>query len=434
MASPLVEALWRSWHAVKGLFIIFCMLLSTLIYVALYALVRIPFLLWAPRTERYLQTRMVHAWVYLILSATAMAADSALVVALPTETSPEMAARVHARLRRAFAFASYQPPPEEAITEAITEAMEEEAAAEDECAIAIEGELPPSTETRRPPSTENRRPPSIETRRPPQRDMVIANHQAYMDWVYIWAFLAPLDRDAVVKIILKRSLGDLPIFGCGLRMVRFIFLRRDWERDKFKFGHRLLDLLGEDMPFSLVLFPEGTTISLRNRAKCEKFAAANGIEVAPRFTLLPRTTGMHFALNTLGAHIEGIWDLTFGLEGTAPTDVPEERWSLTGLFLRGSSPPAVHCHAKFFPIAEVPYEDATAFQAWLYARFAEKDRLLAHFYEHGRFEGPQAVRRSIASARMHGWFFASFLLSAAIIGGIIYGLVAAIVALYNAST
>ena len=46
-----------------------------------------------------------------------------------------------------------------------------------------------------------------------KRDILIANHQIYMDWIYIWCVMAQLGREGTVKIILKRSLLNVPVLG-----------------------------------------------------------------------------------------------------------------------------------------------------------------------------------------------------------------------------
>ncbi|CAJ0647929.1 9795_t:CDS:2 [Entrophospora sp. SA101] len=47
----------------------------------------------------------------------------------------------------------------------------------------------------------------------PERIILIANHQIYADWIYIWTFAYLANAHGAVKIILKDSLKWLPIFG-----------------------------------------------------------------------------------------------------------------------------------------------------------------------------------------------------------------------------
>jgi 1-acyl-sn-glycerol-3-phosphate acyltransferase len=45
------------------------------------------------------------------------------------------------------------------------------------------------------------------------RDIVIANHQIYADWIYIWGFLGLLGRAGNIKIVCKRAIQFIPVIG-----------------------------------------------------------------------------------------------------------------------------------------------------------------------------------------------------------------------------
>ncbi len=49
-----------------------------------------------------------------------------------------------------------------------------------------------------------------------KRIVVIANHQAYLDWFYIWLALSTFNCHHQLRIILKDSLRWLPLFGTVL--------------------------------------------------------------------------------------------------------------------------------------------------------------------------------------------------------------------------
>ena len=53
--------------------------------------------------------------------------------------------------------------------------------------------------------------------------------------------------------------------------------------------------------------------------------------------------------------------------------------------MEGRGPPFVNMHWRRFPLSSIPVTDATAFDAWLLARWREKDVLLEHHAQHGRF-------------------------------------------------
>ena len=180
-----------------------------------------------------------------------------------------------------------------------------------------------------------------------------------------------------------------------MRLLNFIFLHRNWEVDRLKFGKRLRRLVFGQMPFSLVIFPEGTTPSDNTIAKSIKFAKANNLPL-PAHTIVPRVTGMQFALSTLGQNIGGVFDLTFGYTGTTPKEYPEDTFGLKSLFFHGIAPPLIHVHVKYHPISSIPYNDESAFQDWLRTIYREKDGLMTEFYQNGCFKGIKSRRISVA--------------------------------------
>lgn len=193
--------------------------------------------------------------------------------------------------------------------------------------------------------------------------------------------------------------------------MNFIFLHRNWEVDRLKFGRRLRRLAYGEAPFSLVIFPEGTTISQASIEKSQAYAQKMGLE-SLRHCLLPRVTGMQFALNQLGKDIGGIFDFTIGYTGTNPSrEAPEDTFGLGSLLVEGRGPPLIHVHVKYYPIEKIPYQDSTAFANWLNERFREKDSLLAKFYERGVFEGPKSKRFPVAPASSMFWVILATVLS-----------------------
>ncbi|GAN10062.1 hypothetical protein MAM1_0317c09597 [Mucor ambiguus] len=47
----------------------------------------------------------------------------------------------------------------------------------------------------------------------PKRIIVTSNHQIYADWVYIWCLAYLAKAHGALKIILKSSLKNLPVYG-----------------------------------------------------------------------------------------------------------------------------------------------------------------------------------------------------------------------------
>ncbi|CAM9446476.1 unnamed protein product, partial [Hapterophycus canaliculatus] len=102
--------------------------------------------------------------------------------------------------------------------------------------------------------------------------IVIANHQVDCDWWFIFELMRPLRRHGALKIILKDDQKHVPILGWGMRGFGFIFLKRDWVKDRANLERQLNVFTGDGFPLRLLIFPEGTTINQRSMEKCSAFA------------------------------------------------------------------------------------------------------------------------------------------------------------------
>ncbi|KAJ1977330.1 hypothetical protein H4R35_002347 [Dimargaris xerosporica] len=215
------------------------------------------------------------------------------------------------------------------------------------------------------------------------RAIVIANHQVYMDWIYLW-FVAYYARcSGYVKIILKDSLRDIPIFGWGMQFFRFIFLKRNWAQDKQMFLTQISETAQAHSPFWLTLFPEGTTITAKTLAKSHEYAQTTELPLT-RHVLLPRATGLYHVCQGLRQSADYVYDITMGLEGLTGDQFPQDVYTIPGMYLEGHYPRQVHIHVRRYPIADVP-ADLEKFQRWILQRWQEKDWLMAYFYRHGEF-------------------------------------------------
>lgn len=160
----------------------------------------------------------------------------------------------------------------------------------------------------------------------PDRLLMIANHQIYSDWLYLWwmGYANNPQMHGHLYIILKDTLRYLPVLGMGMMFYGFIFMSRKMSSDAPRLAHRLKQLKtrhsgpmsganGLD-PMWLLLFPEGTNASNNGRAKSAKWAEKQGIADL-RHILLPRATGTFFVLNELKGTVDWVYDCTVAYEG-----------------------------------------------------------------------------------------------------------------------
>lgn len=151
----------------RGIISIYCCSVCASLLFIIYVIFVAPLLLINKPLERRLQEVIQRLAVYVVLGVAAHFAHSEIVITLPEECGEEMELEVYKHLGKAYRF------------DRATE----------------------------------RRLSCCNTFIDQRRDIVIANHQLYMDWLYIWSMMGPLSRAGSVKIILKRSLMKIPILG-----------------------------------------------------------------------------------------------------------------------------------------------------------------------------------------------------------------------------
>ncbi|KAJ5584055.1 Phospholipid/glycerol acyltransferase [Penicillium hispanicum] len=248
----------------------------------------------------------------------------------------------------------------------------------------------------------------------PERLVLIANHQVYTDWIYLWWLAYTNLMHGRVFIILKESLKYIPVVGQGMMFYGFIFMARKWLSDKPRLQHRLERLKTQRTdskpdqpqynPMWLLMFPEGTNLSINTKRRSDEYGQKQGL---PSFKhqVLPRSTGLFFCLQQLRGTVDWVYDSTIAYEGPPYVmkafscllgfdtndrgyrkgSYPDKYFTLRSTYLQGRPPTSVNMHWRRFPVSEIPLDDQKEFDAWLRARWAEKDELLDHYFETGRF-------------------------------------------------
>ncbi|KAK4181531.1 acyltransferase-domain-containing protein [Triangularia setosa] len=229
----------------------------------------------------------------------------------------------------------------------------------------------------------------------PERMVMIANHQIYTDWLYLWwvGYANSPQMHGYVYIILKESLKYIPIAGLGMVFYGFIFMSRKMAVDQPRMAHRLGKLKAHTTtpdgtkylnPMWLLLFPEGTNASQNGRNKSAKWAEKIGVK-DPEHMLLPRSTGTFFCLNELKGTVEYVYDCTVAYEGVPRGKFGEQLFTLSGTYFRGQPPKSVNLYWRRFLIADIPLDSAEKFDEWLRERWYEKDALMEQYISTGRF-------------------------------------------------
>ncbi|RYO63352.1 hypothetical protein AA0113_g6085 [Alternaria arborescens] len=220
----------------------------------------------------------------------------------------------------------------------------------------------------------------------PDRLVLIANHQIYTDWLFLWWSAYTTHHHGHLFIVLKDSLKNIPVLGPGMMFFSWVFLSRRWEADRPRFEHRMSHLSNPSLQQAmwLLIFPEGTNLSGNTRGMSEKWASKMNIHDL-KHVLLPRTRGLQFCLEALNPTVKWVYDCTIAYEGIPPGEFGQDIYSLHNLYIKSHDAPVTHIHWRRFDVANIPLSDAKAFDQWLYKRWAEKDELLEHFQQHDCF-------------------------------------------------
>ncbi|EKD20324.1 uncharacterized protein L3040_007331 [Drepanopeziza brunnea f. sp. 'multigermtubi'] len=247
----------------------------------------------------------------------------------------------------------------------------------------------------------------------PERIVMIANHQIYSDWLYLW-WIAYTNRPRLhghIYIILKESLKHVPIIGWGMRFYGFVFMSRKMSTDQPRLAYRLQKLKGRHAgplsgtsgldPMWLLLFPEGTNASDNGRAKSAAWAKKQGIKDMEH-VLLPRSTGSFFCLNELKGTVDYVYDCTLAYEGVPRGEFGQDLFTLRSMYLQGRPPPSVNMYWRRFAIEDMPLDDPDRFELWMRERWYEKDSFIEQYLSSGRFPGDPSAIQGVSSGTDQG--------------------------------
>jgi len=202
--------------------------------------------------------------------------------------------------------------------------------------------------------------------------LFILNHRTRYDWYFFFSFVFHSNILSRHKISLKAILKWFPGIGWAMQADSYIFLDRNWEKDKSHIERILKYQIDLNSVPNILLFPEGTDLTEETKAKSQKFAKKNNL---PQFeyVLQPRVTGFCFFVKTLRKieGIDSIYDVTIGY----PYNIAQGEKEL----VKGDVPKEVHFHLKKYSINEIP-EDEKELVKWIHRVWKEKEERLKKFY------------------------------------------------------
>ncbi len=158
----------------------------------------------------------------------------------------------------------------------------------------------------------------------------------------------------------------------------FVFIERNWEKDREEFRDKLYYYNAIDYPVQLLLFPEGGDFTQKVKKRSDKFAKENGLPTLD-YCFHPRTTGFKYAINALrdgGGGLDAVYDLTIAYPDVLPKTELDAG--------KGLLPREVHFHVKKHNNEDIP-EGQEELEKWLQDRWLEKEERLKTFYKYKEF-------------------------------------------------
>ncbi|QPG75653.1 hypothetical protein FOA43_003010 [Brettanomyces nanus] len=232
--------------------------------------------------------------------------------------------------------------------------------------------------------------------------IIIANHQIYSDWLFVW-YLAYLNNCAdQIFIVMKKSLQRIPAIGFGMRNFSFIFLTRNWAADRDYMWLQFNKICHLGSKCWVLIFPEGTNMSSGTIVTSNNFAKKIGSKPT-KYVLLPRARGLYLSCKSLAKTTSTLYDLTLGYSGHTSEQMAQDIYSLRNIYLLGKAPQTVSIHISAYNLQnDIPRVDFTGtatsplsteqeeheieqFNDWLAKLWYKKDQWMKHYYETGKF-------------------------------------------------
>ena len=235
----------------------------------------------------------------------------------------------------------------------------------------------------------------------PQRMILIANHQIYTDWLYLWWIGYAAGMHGRIYVVLKESLKRIPVIGWGMQFAQFIFLKRKWEQDKPRMAAHLQKFNNPKDPMWLMMFPEGTNLADSTREASKKWADKNGISDMQHM-LLPRSTGLQFILQELRKTVDYVYDCTIAYEGVPRGQFAQDIFTVGASYFGGRPPKSVNMYWRRFRLSSIPLDDPKIFELWLRCRWMEKDKFIEDYLRTGRFPSDQGIGKNSKGETIRG--------------------------------
>lgn len=210
------------------------------------------------------------------------------------------------------------------------------------------------------------------------RAIVLSNHNSGVDWLIGWVMANRFNCLGGTKALMKNSTKYVPVIGWSWWFLEYIFLNRDYNKDKKMLEHSFAQLRTYSTPFWLTIFLEGTRFTAKKHKESNEVAKSKGYTELQHL-LLPRPKGFQLCMEHLQQDVDWVYDCTLAYPSGAPPSMAD---LICG---RGG---AVDIHFRAFKPISIPSGEKENAE-WCRELWKAKDLLLQQHAAKRSFEGPE---------------------------------------------
>ncbi|XP_017862635.1 PREDICTED: 1-acyl-sn-glycerol-3-phosphate acyltransferase gamma-like [Drosophila arizonae] len=213
--------------------------------------------------------------------------------------------------------------------------------------------------------------------------LLLMNHKYEIDWLAGWMICEKVGVLGNCKAYAKKAIRYVPCMGWAWWLAEFVFLNRDFDKDKEIIAKQLKIVFSYPDPTWLLLNAEGTRFTPAKHEASVKFAQERGMTPL-KHHLIPRTKGFTASLPTLRGICPVIYDINLAFKS-------DEKVPPTMLSLLNGKSVEPYMLMRRIPLEQVPEGEKEAAD-WLQKLFVEKDRIIDSFHETGSFFEKSGVK------------------------------------------
>lgn len=204
----------------------------------------------------------------------------------------------------------------------------------------------------------------------------IMNHTYEVDWLIGWMITDKIHLLGNCKAYAKKVIQYIPVLGWAWKCSEFVFLERNFDKDKEIINKQITELSEHPDPMWLLLFPEGTRFTPKKHEAAIEFATKNNLPQL-KYHLLPRTRGFVASLPAMKGKVPAIYNCELAFDEDCPI-----KPTITNMLL-GKSVTA-HIYFQRTPLEDLP-DDPQEQETWLRDMFVQKDKMRESFLKTGNF-------------------------------------------------